>query len=105
MMRQVHSSLLIGADDAAKLSTDTAAREGRYDGYLGYLEEVAEWTELRSGAITLAAPEPLPQGVVKKPKQPPTAARRKATAQPATAEPAEQIEDAAGARDAPSETE
>ena len=104
-MRQVHSSLLIGADDAAKLSTDkadTAAREGRYD---GCLEEVAEWTELRSGAITLAPPEPLPQGVVKKPKPPPKAAKRKATAQPATAEPAEQIEDAAGARDAPSETE
>ena len=95
--------LLIGANDNAKFwtaETNTAARAGCYE---GYLEEVAEWTALWSRVITLASTAPLAKGLVKKPKTRPTSAKHKATAQPATAEPAG--EDAAVADNVPSQRE
>ena len=88
---------MVGADVRTDFSTGTSEAAARQVRYQGYLDEVADWKDLRSSPITLASPAPLPEGVVAKNQRRP--AKRKAAAQPATMEPAEDDDDDA-ARDA-----
>jgi hypothetical protein len=79
------------------LSTSKEILSARTSRYEGYLDEVREWRELPSGAITLAAPVPLEGKVVQKGR----VAKRKAAAQPAEGQRAGGREDAAAADGAP----